>query len=102
VLQQGYDEKPLIRPDTPNQGQPLISLGEDARLEGNKAKFKPCIAPRSGWRKIAHGGCVWLAGKEKPLILGIRGCAQALEDCGELFQAAHSAILLAITVDLLA
>jgi hypothetical protein len=40
--------------------------------------------------------------KEKPLILGIRGCAQALEELRELFQAAHSAILLAITVDLLA
>jgi hypothetical protein len=25
----GRDEEPLIRPDTPNQGQVLISLGED-------------------------------------------------------------------------
>ena len=29
----GRDEEPLIRPDTPNQGQVLISLGEDAKLE---------------------------------------------------------------------
>jgi hypothetical protein len=57
VLQQGYDEKPLIRPDTPNQGQPLISLGEDARLKIQAMhRAKKRLAKDRAWRlRLACG-----------------------------------------------